>query len=277
VVPSRPLLRPRRGVSISEMLVYMTIAGLVMVAMYSVMMRQGRGYTRQLAAVDADESARDAAALLAWDIRHSAMAGDQLVSFASDEIALLSVQGVGVVCSIHSSLPRYGIWKTGGSMEHTTNDSAMVYRLSTSLWTPAVGITNVSPGASLGVGNCVWPGGRAPDLTIEVAGDVTGIAIGSPVRAFRRITYKAITDGGRTWLGRKIGTGSYEKMTGPLKSTAGLEFAYYTSTGATTTDPAAVSFVKFTVRTESYKKYRDATGEGAYRYDSVTTAISLRR
>ncbi len=273
--------RLRRGVTIGEMLVYVIIAGVVMMAIYSVMMRQGRGYTRHLASMDADESARDAGAMLAWDLRHAAMAGDQIATFATDSIVLLSVQGVGVVCAKHASQPRYAIWKTGGSMEATSADSAMVYRVATSVW-QAAKVTEVNTGAFYGMNSCAWSGSRAPDLVmvlgVTTSDDTAGIAVGSPVRAFRRVTYKAFTEGGRTWLGRRVGvTGSFEKLTGPLKSSGGLEFNYFDINGAATTSPTDVRLVKFKVRTQSYKEYRDAVGSSMYRYDSVSTSIALRR
>jgi hypothetical protein len=267
--------------TIGEVLVYTVVAGMVMVSLYGVMARQGRGYTRQISSMDADESARDAAAVLAWDIRHAAMAGDQLITpLASDSIVLLSVQGVGVVCDKHASQPRYAIWKTGGSMDSTINDSAMVYRVATSEW-KAARISGVNTGSYYGMTSCAWTSTRAPDLVMVLspaaAEDTAGIEIGSPVRAFRRVTYKAFTSEGRTWLGRKIGAGSYEKMTGPLRSSGGLSFGYYDINGVATTSPTDVRLVKFTVRTESYKQYRDKVGTSAYRYDSVSTAIALRR
>jgi len=263
------------------MLVYMVIAGLVLGSVYRVLMRQGRGYARQMASIDVDESTRNAGGVLAWDIRHAGMAGDQLrVPLSADSITLLSVQGVGVVCQKHATLPRYAIWKTGGSIDATVNDSAMVYSVSNAAWHQAR-ITGVNTGSFYGMTACAWSGGRAPDLVVElngVTGDTAGIGVGSPFRAWRKVTYKAMTESGRTWLGRRVGdNGTYEKLTGPLKASGGLVFTYYDINGAATAVPTDVRLVKFTVLSESYKQYRDASGTSVYRYDSVSTAVALRR
>jgi Tfp pilus assembly protein PilW len=274
--------RRRSGFTIGEMMVYMVIAAIVLASIYRVMMRQGRGYSQQTAAMDADESARGAGAVLAWDIRHAAMAGDELLSLASDSIVVRSVQGVGVVCAKNSGgLAQYGVWKTGGNIEATTADTAMIFRVATSTWKSAK-LTGVSTGTAYGVGTCSWTGGRVPDLAIQlattVAADTVGITVGSPLRAYRSVTYKAFSQGGRWWLGRRIGpTGAFEKLTGPLIGSAGLSFTYHTSTGAVTTTPTAVATVKFKVLTQSYKQYRDASGALVYRYDSLSSAVALRR
>jgi hypothetical protein len=135
----------------------------------------------------------------------------------------------------------------------------------------------------LGVSSCAWTGGRAPDLVVEFtvnnAKDTLGIKVGSPLRAFRKVKYSEYQDQGRWWLGRKVGTGSYEKLTGPLlDSTAdGLTLSYLTSAGATAATGSAVSIVAMTVRTQSNKPYRKLGGTPAYRIDSITTKVALRR
>src|SRR5215212_28573 len=150
----RPGPRPRRGLSIGEMLVYMVIAGVVLTAIYSVMNRQGRGYARQLATVDVDESARGASTVLAWDIRHATMAADSVLNFATDSIVLRSVQGVGVICAISSTAAQYGVWKTGGSIDSTILDSAMIYHTGTTTWKRSRILGWTAFPSTYGVANC---------------------------------------------------------------------------------------------------------------------------
>jgi hypothetical protein len=274
--------RPRRGVTIGEMLVYMVIAGVVLSAIYSVMNRQARGYARQLATVDVDESARGASTVLAWDIRHATMAADSVLNFASDSIVLRSVQGVGVICAINSGAAQYGIWKTGGSIDSTSMDSAMIYRTGTSTWKTARVLGWTPTPSSYGVSSCAWSSSRTPDLAIKLkvntAADTLGILVGSPLRAYRTVTYKTYLNGGRWWLGRRVGsTGAFEKFAGPLPGSSGLSFSYHDSTGAATTDPGNLRTVKFKFITQSYRTYRDASGASVYRLDSISTAVAVRR
>jgi hypothetical protein len=275
----RASARQRRGLTMGEMLVYMVLAGVVLSAIYSVMNHQGRGYARQLATIDVDESARAAGTVLAWDIRHSTMAGDSVVGFTTNQIKLRSVQGVGVVCAINQAQKKYGIWKTGGSIEAQASDSAMIYHVGNSSWVAAK-ILNVGTPANFGVTNCVWAGNRPPELAIELKewGDTVGILVGSPVRAFRTVTYAAFQESGRWWLGRQAaGSASYEKLTGPLVGANGLSFAYLDSANAVATQAALLKTVRFSVITQSYRTYRNSNGASVYRTDTISTIVAVRR
>jgi hypothetical protein len=268
------------------MLVYMVVSSVVLMATYRVMMRQGRGYQQQIASTDVDESARGAAGMLAWELRHAAMAGDAFGTIGAattHSVSMRSIQGVGVICAKHATLARYGIWKQGGDMLATSDDSAMIYVAAQQTWRK-VKISSVGTTAALGVPSCAWAGGRAPDLVMEVtvtnAGDTLGIKVGSLVRAFRKVKYSAYQSEGRWWLGRKVGAAtSWEKLTGPLLDSLsdGLTFTYLTAAGATTTTPSSVALVKVTVKTQSKKQYRKLGGAPVYRQDSVTTKVALRR
>jgi Tfp pilus assembly protein PilW len=272
----------RVGFTIAEFLVYIIIAGLVLGSVVRVMTGQGRGYARQIATTDVDETARDVANVLAWELRHATMAADIVLSLASDSLVVRSVQGVGVMCGKHSTLPRYAIWKNGGSIESTVKDSAAIYSFTSSTWR-LERISAVGTPSDMAVPNCHWTGtsNRAPDLVIELAAALpSDISVGAPVRAFKTVTYKAYRDPAVTgpwWVGRRAGgSGAFEKLTGPLADN-GLEFSYQTATGATATTPATVGSVRFTVRTKSYRPYRDRSGAVAYRYDSLTTRVALRK
>src|SRR5439155_15322194 len=123
----------------------------------------------------------------------------------------------------------YGVWKTGGSIEATSADTAMIYRIGTTTWKASriSGVTSTP--SSYGVATCAWSGGRTPDLAIQLASlsDTLGILVGSPVRAYRSVTYKAFQESSRWWLGRRVGsTGAFEKLTGPLTGSTGLAFTY---------------------------------------------------
>jgi len=275
--------RSRAGFTIAEMLVYMVISSVVLMSTYRVMMRQGRGYSQQIASTDVDESARGAASLLAWELRQSGIANDGLQVLGAHSIALRSVQGVGIVCAKHSTLPRYGIWKQGGDIQATADDSAMLYVADVQKWRK-LKIAAVGTPSGFGVTSCDGASGRAPDLVVEVtvtsASDTSGIKVGALLRAFRKVKYSEFTDGGRWWLGRKVGNAtSWEKLTGPLldSTSNGLTFTYQTASGATTTSPSSVAVVKVLVRTESNKKYRKNGGDPAYRQDSISTKVALRR
>ena len=272
----------RYGFSLIELLVGLVIGMIVLSGVVQMMIVQGRGYRKQREVLDVRETGREAAALLAWDLRQSVVGGSSLATMGAGTAALRSPRGLGTICAKHALLARYGLWKTGGNILAGVDDSALVYQLGRDKWTP-LKITAVGTPAAMGVIACAWPGARPPDVVVEFAvgtkTDTSYLKIGAPFRGFRRVEYAEYQLNNRWWLGRKVGAAtSYEQLTGPLVSPAanGLAFAYYDTLGAVTTNPAAVGSIAFTLRTESFKNtYVGATY--VYQRDSLTTKVALRR
>lgn len=272
----------RPGFSLIELIVGLVIGMFVLSGVVQMMIVQGRGYRKQREVIDIRETAREAAALLAWDLRQSVVGGSALVAIGANSVTLRSPRSLGIICAKHPVLARYGLWKTGGNVLAGVDDSALVYQLGADKWT-ALKISAVGTPAAMGVTACSWPGARAPDMVVEfVVGsksDTAYIKTGAPFRGFRRVQYAEYQLNNRWWLGRKVGAAaSYEQLTGPLVSPAtnGLAFAYYDTLGVVTANPANVGSVAFTLRTESFKN----TYVGAayvYQRDSLTTIVALRR
>lgn len=273
---------PRSGFTIIELLVGLVVGLIVLSSVVQIMIVQSRGYRKQREIIDIRETAREATALLAGDIRQSALGNSQLASMGGNSIALRSPRGMGTICAKHATLARYGLWKTGGNILASTDDSALVYQLGRDKW-KSLKITAVGTPAAMGVTACAWPGARPPEIVVEFAvatkTDTSYIKVGAPFRSFRRIEYAEYQLNSRWWLGRKIGAaGSYEQLTGPLVAPAsnGLAFVYYDTLGAVTTNPGAVGAVAVTLRTESFKKTYVGTTY-VYQRDSLTTKVALRR
>ena len=278
---SAPLRTDRRGFSLIELVVGLVLGVFVLSGVVQMMIVQGKGYRKQREVIDIRETAREGAALLAWDLRQSLAGGSRMAAMGPGMVALRSQRGLGTICAKHPLLARYGLWKTGGNILAGVDDSALVYQMGRDNWI-ALKITAVGTPAAMGVTACAWPGARPPDLVVEFAvgarTDTSYIMVGAPFRGFRYVEYAEYQLNNRWWLGRKVGAAtSYEQLTGPLVAPAsGLTFAYYDTLGAVTTSPSAVGSVAFTLRTESFKNtYVGATY--AYQRDSLTTKVSLRR
>jgi prepilin-type N-terminal cleavage/methylation domain-containing protein len=277
-----PLRRDQRGFTLIELIIGLVLGMLVLSGVVQMMIVQGKGYRKQREIVDVRETAREASALLAWDLRQSAVGGGQLAAIGTGSLTLRSPRGLGTICAKHPLLARYGLWKTGGNVLATTDDSALVYQLGRDKWV-ALKVTAVGTPAAMGVASCAWPGARPPDVVVELAvngkADTSYIKVGAPFRGFRRVEYAEYQANNRWWLGRKVGTAaSYDQLTGPLVAPAsnGLTFAYYDTLGVVTTIPSAVSSIAFTLRTESFKNtYVGKTY--VYQRDSLTTKVALRR
>ena len=272
----------RPGFTMIELLVGLVVGLIVLGSIVQMLIVQGQAYGKQREVIDIRETSREAVVVLASDLRQSGLAGSPLAAIAANSIALRSPRGMGTICAKHATLPRYGLWKTGGNILASADDSALVYQLGRDKWT-TLKITAVGTPAAMGVTTCAWPGARLPDVVVEFAvgtkSDTSYIRVGAPFRGFRRVEYGEYQLGSRWWLGRKVGAAaSYEQLTGPLvaPSSNGLAFAYYDTLGAVTANPAAVGSVAITIRTESYKNTY-AGNTFVYQRDSVTTKVALRR
>ncbi len=292
MIPERPLSRWRAaefGFTMIELLVYMIIAGHIMAAVFSLLISQSRMYSKQREIMDVHGSLRDAAALLSWELRQASAAGGDLYSINANSVALRSIRGTGVVCVKHATQPRYGIWAMTGEIEAGPNDSALVLNVkgpgqSDDQWSRFRIILATAGGAPPPVGNCVWNASvpqravRVQPLPVPVGGigDTAGVRVGALFTAFRRVEYGIYLDGGRWWLGRKVGGAvAYEKLTGPLMSAGGLEFTYRDAAGAVTAIPALVSVVEFVIRAESYGKARSVSGI-QFQQDTLAMKVLLR-
>jgi len=272
----------RAGFTLIELLVSLVVGLLVLTSVVQLLIVQSRGYRKQREIVDTRETAREASALLSWDLRQSAVGGSPLAAIGANSITIRSPRGMGTVCAKHPTLARYGLWKTGGNIFASPDDSALVYQVGRDNWQP-LKITAVGTPAAMGVVACAWPGARPPDMVVEFAvaakTDTSFIKVGAPFRNFRRVQYAEFQLNSRWWLGRKVGgAASYEQLTGPLLAPAsnGLAFTYYDTLGVVTANPAAVGAVAFTLRTESYKQTYLGNSFG-YQHDSLTTKVVLRR
>lgn len=279
---SRHARGARAGFTLIELLVTLVVGLLVLSSVVQLLIVQSRGYRKQREVVDIRETAREASALLSWDLRQSAVGGSPLAAVGANSITIRSPRGMGTVCAKHPTLARYGLWKTGGNIFATADDSALVYQVGRDNW-QALKITAVGTPAAMGVVACAWPGARPPDIVVEFAvatkADTAYIRVGAPFRNFRRVQYAEFQLNSRWWLGRKVGAAaSYEQLTGPLvaPSSNGLAFTYYDTLGVLTANPAAVGAVAFTLRTESFKPTYIGNAFD-YQRDSLTTKVVLRR
>lgn len=272
----------RRGFSLFELIISMIMALIILGSVVQVMITQGRGYRKQREIVDIRDTSRQAASLLAWDLRQSVIGEGPLASMGANSIAIRSPRAVGSICGKHSTLARYGIWKSAGTFLGTDADTAVVYAIGRGKW-KTLKITAVGTPTAMGVTACKWPGSRPPDVVVQFAvqfkTDTSWIKVGAPVRAFRRVEYAEYQAGGRWWLGRRVGAAaSFEQLTGPLLApgAGGLKFTYFDTLGAETVDPGAVGSIEFTLRPESFKNTMVGATQ-TYQTDSLTTRVAVRR
>lgn len=276
----------RGGFTLTEVLVTIVVAGIVLGAVYQLVISQGHSYRRQVELVDVQLSLRAAATLLVSEIRHVDAAGGDLYAITPTAIAVRSSQASGVICAEHGTLARFGLVKTAGEFSAAADDSALVYArgapgASDDDWR-TLKIQAVGTGPAMGVGSCAWASGAPVEVGVELVPaapqDTAGVKEGAPVIAFRRVEYALFEEDGRWWLGRKVGgAATYDNLTGPFLSPAagGLEVAYEDAGGTPATDPTQVEVIRLVLRAESYRRARTA-GTVQFVRDSIAVRIALR-
>ena len=116
------------GFTMVELLVVAVVGIILVMGVYQLLITQSRALTSQQETIDAQESTRGAAALLAWELRSAAAQGGDLYVINQDSVVLRSVRATGVICSWVESAgqSQYGLRQTSGAFTGTANDSAMV-------------------------------------------------------------------------------------------------------------------------------------------------------
>ncbi len=279
---SRAVGRDRCGFTVVELLVYLTLASVIIGSVFKLIGGQNTNYRHQRELMDLRDNLRGALVVLSSELRQLSAAGGDIYAMSPESLMVRSVTWYGTVCEKHNLQPRYGLSHMHGDFGALVGDSAMVFAAGiTGDADDRWGIIEITNQWSSGGGlsSCRW--GASPDRVIEFAGDTTGIKIGGPIRGFRVVQYGTFLKDGRWWLGRKDGPGApYQKMAGPLRAPAlgGLEFLPYDALGAATTDPLAVHTVEIVIRGETFGKLRGGSGGvvPTVRYDSLRTAAYLR-
>lgn len=277
--------RGEGGFTVVELLVYLVIAVIIVGGIYSVMIAQNRLYVKQRELQDVRGTLRSAGNLLAFELRQASATNGDLYSIGTNSFGVRSLQGAGVVCGIHSNGSRFGLYATGGEFDLQAGDSALLFAAGGSgtgddVWL-VMEVDSLYTGSS-GVPFCSW-GDTATIATervidLDSIAGIGGVTVGAPLRVHRRVEYGLYVDGGRYWLGRKVGSAaSYTKLIGPLlpPSDSGLVFTYYDQSGAVTGTVTDVRMVQILMRGESYGKAPSA-GAPKAQEDTLSLRVSLR-
>ncbi len=279
MTPSRVLARrARRGLTLIEILIAMTLLALVGGMLVSVMLRQQR-FQRALADVaDTRGRMRDIATIIPTDLRGLSSPGGDLLSIGLNQLQFRAAIGSSVVC-------RYGganvielppkVLSSGNVLTSWINppqpgDVVFLYDEGTldgnvdDTWS-AFTITDTA--TAVNTAWCPVGGGamltRAADdaqpryrITLSAAPNQTRIGLGAPIRIAREVRYSLYAASDANWyVGYETCTpsgapgvpgvcGNREVLAGPVEAattdtlTSGLYFLYYRQDGTRVTNIA---------------------------------------
>lgn len=290
----------RRGVTLLELVVALTLFGVVATLILSLLQGQQRFHVGVLQVIDTKRSVHHAVDVLYGALR--AASGADIYAMSDSSITFRSVHGASAICAFDSA-------RTHLTLPSVAAEARGLFAF---LMMPRVGdsLLIFDPGDSPGADDDRW---RAHVLTADPSGGVcplrpfglaahpaeaAGIAmtvgppasgsvlIGSPVRFFRPATYALYRGSGAEWmLGysscaagtcsvRQPVSGSYL----PFASGGGggLAFEYFDADGAPTTDPRRVTRVDVAARARSASVLDVGHLRRQRYYDSLAVTIALR-
>lgn len=291
--------RPRRGVSLVELMITLVLLGIVAGGMMQVIERQQKFYNGNSSVLGIRSNVRQGVAVFQSDLR-GINPGLDIYSgeMKSTSIEFREPRGSSVICAIDPSLTTIvvpppvltsGMGFTSWVDAPEVGDSVLVFNPSTRLWdtTPRV-ITGSDP--TEGSGTCTMDLKDAGDLargwqmTLDPALPAD-VGVGASLRFFRKARYELMQAADGNWyLGfRDCTTVSCEEprpIAGPYlakgNTPPGLQLDYYDANGNSTADPTALRRIDITLRSQSSVQVdMDGRAKGFYR-DSLKTSIAFR-
>ena len=270
MIPRRPLRS--HGYTLIEVLVAMTLTGIVVAGTLKALTAQKKFYARQARILEARHAMRASATILSSEFREASATGGDLYAIASDSVALRSTVGFAVVCGVSAGGGSISLAYASGHFRLDAADSVFAFVENS----PADGddTWRALQVLSISTSGPSCDSGAAADRVVVVTGNLSGIWVGAPLRLFRPYVFGLFELNGRWWLGRRNrGAGpDYVPVAGPLAPPGdlGLQLVYYRRDGTIAVTPNQVVRVNIDVRAPTFKSLTDPA------YRNLGTSTYLR-
>jgi prepilin-type N-terminal cleavage/methylation domain-containing protein len=277
--------QPRaRGFTLSELVVALVLATVVIGAAYQVLVSSQRFYLAQAAVLEVHQGMRTVVQVLSGELRELDAAGGDVVAIAPDSVSIRAARRLEFVCAAPGGTGRIVVRNSlafGFRDADPARDRALVFRdgdpgsADDDAWID-FGISSVSTGRKCSDGAA----GTELRLNGPIA-SLDSVTVGSPVRSYERAVYRLYADdGGAWWLGVRTrdndGWAAVSPVAGPLNGKSGLVLSYFDAAGAATTEPSRVGRIGFAVRGLSSAVLQGVWGAQARYADSLSASASLR-
>ena len=277
----------RGGFTLTELLVALTLFGLVSAGVLGVLRQTREAYRAESQEIDLQQNLRIAATFLPAELRELDAADGDLVSMTDTAITIRAPRQLAVACRT----PQLG---PSGELTLTLRDAPFhglrdFNPAGDSLWIYSEGNVDGSKAVdwmlgsigSLAPDSCSdgWPARRMTAVLHPSGGRVTSgmvVPAGAAVLGFETVTYRRYrsTEDRRWYVGMQTAT-DLQPVLGPVTDD-GLAFAYFDSSGAATAEPSRVRLVEVRVRARTTQPIRRAGGRLEHHVDSVVLLVALR-
>jgi prepilin-type N-terminal cleavage/methylation domain-containing protein len=300
LTPSGPVMRADRlGVTLVELVVALTLFGVVATLTLSVLRSQQRFHVGALQIIDTKRSVHQAVDLLYGDLR--AASGADIYALSDSSIAFRAPLGASAVCALDSTRTLATLPTARGSGISTflsmprAADSLLVFDpgdLATAeddRWRPHVLTANPSGGLCplrpFGLAAHAADVGRG--IGLAIAPPLTAsVLVGSPVRFFRPTGYALYRSSGGEWmLGYSTCAAGTCRVRQPLSGpylpfasggAGGVALRYFDAQGIPTNDRSRVARVDVVARARSASVLDLSYLRGQRYQDSLAVTIALR-
>lgn len=286
------MLLTKRGFTLVELLIALSLMGLVSTAIYTLLINNQRLYRQQTEKIAVNDNLRSAVAILTSELRELDAAdplGSDIIDMSATSITYRGMRGLRWVClgPTVGTMLAVDTTRLGLRSVDATYDSVLIYADSNLNLTSDDHWYHADVTSNPAAANDCAGGSRRINFAINLGGRTTLVAqddvvAGAPVRVFeiaRMMSYLDVS--GATWLGmqrynKSSGWTTLQPVVGPLQ-TGGLAFTYYDANGDVTANRAQVARVQITViaRT-SDKVLRKTSGGVDYLVDTLVTQVALR-
>lgn len=306
--------RGRRGFTLVELLIALTVLGLIGTALTTAIMRQQRINTRTTALIDTRNQGRITVGALAQELRGLSSIGGDIVGLSATSLEVRAPIATSVVCAIDAgrttlTLPTERTLAAGHVLTSFVDPDALpksgdwVFMYNPVLAVSApwdsttvsnAGTTKGAPAACpAGAGNLVATAadGLHDDYELSLtAAAPAGVAVGSAVRILRRVRYRFAQEAAGQpyylyYAECPNGVcGTDQALSGPFRpqsadtAATGFRFRYFDTNGLETATPSAVARIDIITRPMSRDRVSNGTGTRDYltQHEYVSVAIRNR-
>jgi prepilin-type N-terminal cleavage/methylation domain-containing protein len=294
-----PAPRGRAGFTLLELLVALTISGILVGTIFQLLEGNSRFVRLQSAREEVQQNGRAALSVIASDLRSVPSGG--IVSMSPTAVRFYAPRGWGILCNTINSasstawaifpantFPSDDVWSKRGwgiAVEQTAHPAVntaswrFVSQVTKQTGGTACDTIQSAPTASHLRYGFVRPGGASFVTTGSVLP-------GTPVMLFEEVEYDVASSSGGSvpgyWIRRMSGYGvdgqpNMQPMAGPVPSENALRLEYFRADGVTpATTPAEVRSISIRVITRSRSESMQAGTMSPSQVDTTSTVVSLR-
>jgi prepilin-type N-terminal cleavage/methylation domain-containing protein len=252
------LTRSRRGFTLVEVMVSLTLTLVVAGALYSLLVSTQRITRAQAQRLDLQSNVRAGSLLVLSELRElSAVPGgtggqNDILVAGTTALVYHAMRGIGFICGTPSATTiRIERSSFSGARDPQAgrhealifiDDSAAAGAEDSWLGTNIVSVATGVP--------CPGAVGSGITLTVPANASVAGLEAGTPVRIAEVMELRLYESGGSSWLGaRSVSSGeAIQPLVGPLTNGSGFRLEYLDATGTPTVDRTSIKSIRIALR-----------------------------